>query len=167
MRLNVKFKLVYQFMSSLYSYYVIWLLLNTVWVQRSSYWMQVNLIPYNDIWQDSWSLTFSDTGHCNENLITEREKHRQEQMQSVSRWLLLIHLSMLIMLLCWFQPSYGEFDISGNVLGLIFNQGMIWWITPHLHGWFYVLSLSVFCNGTNGRLMSFPLLQDCLQCACN
>ncbi|KAK5932507.1 hypothetical protein CgunFtcFv8_004206 [Champsocephalus gunnari] len=23
-------------------------------------------------------------------------------------------------------PSYGEFDISGNVLGLIFNQGMIW-----------------------------------------
>ncbi|KTG44550.1 hypothetical protein cypCar_00006710 [Cyprinus carpio] len=24
------------------------------------------------------------------------------------------------------QPSYGEFDISGNVLGLIFNQGMIW-----------------------------------------
>uniref|UniRef100_A0A671PES5 Transmembrane channel-like protein n=1 Tax=Sinocyclocheilus anshuiensis TaxID=1608454 RepID=A0A671PES5_9TELE len=24
------------------------------------------------------------------------------------------------------QPSYAEFDISGNVLGLIFNQGMIW-----------------------------------------
>ncbi|KAI4902510.1 hypothetical protein NFI96_013135 [Prochilodus magdalenae] len=24
------------------------------------------------------------------------------------------------------QPSYGEFDISGNVLGLVFNQGMIW-----------------------------------------
>ncbi|XP_068942214.1 transmembrane channel-like protein 2, partial [Petaurus breviceps papuanus] len=23
-------------------------------------------------------------------------------------------------------PSYSEFDISGNVLGLIFNQGMIW-----------------------------------------
>ncbi|XP_072549080.1 transmembrane channel-like protein 2-A [Salminus brasiliensis] len=23
-------------------------------------------------------------------------------------------------------PSYGEFDISGNVLGLVFNQGMIW-----------------------------------------
>ncbi|NXX89197.1 TMC2 protein, partial [Centropus bengalensis] len=23
-------------------------------------------------------------------------------------------------------PSYAEFDISGNVLGLIFNQGMIW-----------------------------------------
>ncbi|MED6281100.1 Transmembrane channel-like protein 2-A [Characodon lateralis] len=23
-------------------------------------------------------------------------------------------------------PSYGEFDISGNVLGLAFNQGMIW-----------------------------------------
>ncbi|KAL2100377.1 hypothetical protein ACEWY4_004771 [Coilia grayii] len=23
-------------------------------------------------------------------------------------------------------PSYGEFDISGNVLGLIFNQGTIW-----------------------------------------
>ncbi|KAM6965410.1 transmembrane channel-like protein 2-B [Aplochiton taeniatus] len=23
-------------------------------------------------------------------------------------------------------PSYGEFDISGNVLGIIFNQGMIW-----------------------------------------
>uniref|UniRef100_A0A671KKF3 Transmembrane channel-like protein n=1 Tax=Sinocyclocheilus anshuiensis TaxID=1608454 RepID=A0A671KKF3_9TELE len=23
-------------------------------------------------------------------------------------------------------PSYGEFDISGNVLGLIFNQGVIW-----------------------------------------
>ncbi|KAF2985912.1 hypothetical protein EK904_011032 [Melospiza melodia maxima] len=31
---------------------------------------------------------------------------------------------------CWEtmvgQPSYSEFDISGNVLGLIFNQGMIW-----------------------------------------
>ncbi|XP_056888322.1 transmembrane channel-like protein 2-B isoform X3 [Takifugu flavidus] len=31
---------------------------------------------------------------------------------------------------CWETavgiPSYGEFDISGNVLGLIFNQGMIW-----------------------------------------
>ncbi|KAM4053754.1 transmembrane channel-like protein 1 isoform 1-T1 [Anomaloglossus baeobatrachus] len=31
---------------------------------------------------------------------------------------------------CWEtmvgQPSYCEFDISGNVLGLIFNQGMIW-----------------------------------------
>lgn len=26
----------------------------------------------------------------------------------------------------FFQPSYSEFDISGNVLGLIFNQGMIW-----------------------------------------
>lgn len=26
-----------------------------------------------------------------------------------------------------FQPSYGEFDISGNVLGLVFNQGMIWY----------------------------------------
>ncbi|XP_030325889.1 transmembrane channel-like protein 1 isoform X6 [Strigops habroptila] len=25
-----------------------------------------------------------------------------------------------------FKPSYSEFDISGNVLGLIFNQGMIW-----------------------------------------
>ncbi|KAK3538714.1 hypothetical protein QTP86_014311, partial [Hemibagrus guttatus] len=24
------------------------------------------------------------------------------------------------------KPSYAEFDISGNVLGLIFNQGMIW-----------------------------------------
>lgn len=24
------------------------------------------------------------------------------------------------------QPSYAEFDISGNVLGLVFNQGMIW-----------------------------------------
>uniref|UniRef100_A0AAQ6ILQ6 Transmembrane channel-like protein n=1 Tax=Anabas testudineus TaxID=64144 RepID=A0AAQ6ILQ6_ANATE len=24
-------------------------------------------------------------------------------------------------------PSYGEFDISGNVLGLVFNQGMIWY----------------------------------------
>ncbi|OXB81726.1 UNVERIFIED_CONTAM: hypothetical protein H355_010287 [Colinus virginianus] len=24
------------------------------------------------------------------------------------------------------NPSYSEFDISGNVLGLIFNQGMIW-----------------------------------------
>ncbi|NXV82696.1 TMC2 protein, partial [Atlantisia rogersi] len=23
-------------------------------------------------------------------------------------------------------PSYAEFDISGNVLGLVFNQGMIW-----------------------------------------
>ncbi|MED6295410.1 AN1-type zinc finger protein tmc1 [Characodon lateralis] len=23
-------------------------------------------------------------------------------------------------------PSYSEFDVSGNVLGLIFNQGMIW-----------------------------------------
>uniref|UniRef100_A0A8C8F231 Transmembrane channel-like protein n=1 Tax=Oncorhynchus tshawytscha TaxID=74940 RepID=A0A8C8F231_ONCTS len=31
---------------------------------------------------------------------------------------------------CWdleaTYPSYGEFDISGNVLGLVFNQGMIW-----------------------------------------
>ncbi|MEJ1278751.1 transmembrane channel-like gene family 1 [Cricetulus griseus] len=31
---------------------------------------------------------------------------------------------------CWETavgiPSYAEFDISGNVLGLIFNQGMIW-----------------------------------------
>ncbi|XP_053158852.1 transmembrane channel-like protein 1 isoform X2 [Hemicordylus capensis] len=31
---------------------------------------------------------------------------------------------------CWDleygYPSYSEFDISGNVLGLIFNQGMIW-----------------------------------------
>uniref|UniRef100_W5MTL1 Transmembrane channel-like protein n=1 Tax=Lepisosteus oculatus TaxID=7918 RepID=W5MTL1_LEPOC len=33
---------------------------------------------------------------------------------------------------CWdleygfLKPSYSEFDISGNVLGLIFNQGMIW-----------------------------------------
>lgn len=26
------------------------------------------------------------------------------------------------------EPSYAEFDISGNVLGLIFNQGMIWWV---------------------------------------
>lgn len=25
------------------------------------------------------------------------------------------------------KPSYSEFDVSGNVLGLIFNQGMIWW----------------------------------------
>ncbi|KTG44551.1 hypothetical protein cypCar_00006711 [Cyprinus carpio] len=24
------------------------------------------------------------------------------------------------------KPSYSEFDVSGNVLGLIFNQGMIW-----------------------------------------
>lgn len=35
---------------------------------------------------------------------------------------------MIILLFIGFQPSYGEFDISGNVLGLIFNQGMIWWV---------------------------------------
>lgn len=47
-----------------------------------------------------------------------------------------------------FQPSYGEFDISGNVLGLVFNQGMIWYelintsaaharlpLCPCLHAW--------------------------------
>uniref|UniRef100_A0A8C1AXF4 Transmembrane channel-like protein n=1 Tax=Cyprinus carpio carpio TaxID=630221 RepID=A0A8C1AXF4_CYPCA len=28
--------------------------------------------------------------------------------------------------LCAILPSYSEFDVSGNVLGLIFNQGMIW-----------------------------------------
>lgn len=39
---------------------------------------------------------------------------------------------MITTLLCWLQPSYGEFDISGNVLGLVFNQGMIWWITPRV-----------------------------------
>lgn len=27
----------------------------------------------------------------------------------------------------FWKPSYSEFDVSGNVLGLIFNQGMIWW----------------------------------------
>uniref|UniRef100_A0AAR2JH78 Transmembrane channel-like protein n=1 Tax=Pygocentrus nattereri TaxID=42514 RepID=A0AAR2JH78_PYGNA len=31
-------------------------------------------------------------------------------------------------------PSYGEFDISGNVLGLIFNQGMIWMGTFYAPG---------------------------------
>lgn len=32
-----------------------------------------------------------------------------------------------------FQPSYGEFDISGNVLGLVFNQGMIWYKPDRQH----------------------------------
>lgn len=36
-----------------------------------------------------------------------------------------IQVNTLIML-CLFQPSYAEFDISDNVLGLVFNQGMIW-----------------------------------------
>ncbi|XP_071993912.1 transmembrane channel-like protein 2-B [Engystomops pustulosus] len=31
-------------------------------------------------------------------------------------------------------PSYAEFDISGNVLGLIFNQGMIWMGTFYAPG---------------------------------
>ncbi|ELV10644.1 Transmembrane channel-like protein 2, partial [Tupaia chinensis] len=42
---------------------------------------------------------------------------------------------------CWEtmvgQPSYTEFDISGNVLALIFNQGMIWmgsFFAPSLPG---------------------------------
>ena len=63
----------------MYRFHAIQLLLNTVWVQHSSYWILFNLIPYNDIWQDSWSLTFSDTGHCKENLITERETLSQRE----------------------------------------------------------------------------------------
>lgn len=53
-----------------------------------------------------------------------------------------ISKSQVIIVSIHFKPSYGEFDISGNVLGLVFNQGMIWyrWMFPvsvalHIHCW--------------------------------
>ncbi|XP_029420640.1 transmembrane channel-like protein 1, partial [Nannospalax galili] len=55
-------------------------------------------------------------------------------------WCLLLfgfHFEVLIQHLCFLQPSYTEFDISGNVLALIFNQGMIWmgsFFAPSLPG---------------------------------
>ncbi|XP_029421478.1 transmembrane channel-like protein 1 [Nannospalax galili] len=55
-------------------------------------------------------------------------------------WRLLLfgfHFEVLIQHLCFLQPSYTEFDISGNVLALIFNQGMIWmgsFFAPSLPG---------------------------------
>ena len=70
------------------------------------------------------------------------EKERERGVKCMA-WFLLIQVCMLIMLLCWFQPSYGEFDISGNVLGLIFNQGMIWWITSAWLICFLSLSLEL------------------------
>lgn len=37
------------------------------------------------------------------------------------------YFCLLCCILCLWKPSYSEFDVSGNVLGLIFNQGMIWY----------------------------------------
>ncbi|KAI3371887.1 hypothetical protein L3Q82_006767 [Scortum barcoo] len=39
-------------------------------------------------------------------------------------------------------PSYAEFDISGNVLGLVFNQGMIWMGAFYAPG---LVGLNVLC----------------------
>ncbi|KAM5191601.1 transmembrane channel-like protein 2-A [Mantella aurantiaca] len=43
-------------------------------------------------------------------------------------------------------PSYAEFDISGNVLGLIFNQGMIWMGTFYAPGLIIVNVLRLFSS---------------------
>nr|DBA28056.1 TPA: hypothetical protein GDO54_008470 [Pyxicephalus adspersus] len=43
-------------------------------------------------------------------------------------------------------PSYTEFDISGNVLGLIFNQGMIWMGTFYAPGLIVVNVLRLFSS---------------------
>ncbi|XP_076020797.1 transmembrane channel-like protein 2-B [Genypterus blacodes] len=43
-------------------------------------------------------------------------------------------------------PSYGEFDISGNVLGLIFNQGMIWMGAFYAPGLVGLNVLRILCS---------------------
>lgn len=93
--------------------------------------------------------------------LNYRVKEREQQMQSVLTCCLLIQEYIQIMLfVCLFQPSYAEFDISGNVLGLIFNQGMIWWITPSmiLFSDSFLLHWR-FSNEMNSSLISFPLLK--------
>ncbi|XP_030647679.1 transmembrane channel-like protein 2-B [Chanos chanos] len=43
-------------------------------------------------------------------------------------------------------PSYAEFDISGNVLGLIFNQGMIWMGAFYAPGLVGINVLRLLCS---------------------
>ncbi|KAM9391394.1 transmembrane channel-like protein 2-B [Pholidichthys leucotaenia] len=63
---------------------------------------------------------------------------------------------------CWdleaVFPSYGEFDISGNVLGLVFNQGMIWMGAFYAPG---LVGLNVL------RLLSSMYYQAWAVMACN
>ncbi|XP_034259996.2 transmembrane channel-like protein 2 [Pantherophis guttatus] len=58
-------------------------------------------------------------------------------------------------------PSYGEFDISGNVLGLVFNQGMIC-VLPVAYT---VMSLppSFDCGPFSGKKKMYDVIQETIE----